>query len=51
MTPVRLSIGLARTERVNAQRATARAQDRIEHLLRRECEQPGAKAFRREAAE
>jgi hypothetical protein len=29
----------------------ARAQDRIEHLLRREREQTGSKAFQREAAE
>ena len=46
-----LSIRLARQERQNSLRATARAQDRIERLLRREREQPRDKAFRREAAE
>jgi hypothetical protein len=48
---LRFAIRLARQERRNSLRAMARAQDRIEHLLRREREQTGAKAFHREAAE
>jgi hypothetical protein len=51
MNRPRLSIRLARQERQNSLRATARAHDRIEQLLRREREQRGSKAFQREAAE